>query len=855
MSAPKSKIIEANLGRAGAKWKWLRFFQQLGTLGSVLTLLVFLLGLAMQRGWIASRASAIGVVVLIVLGGGTAFLFIIALVASKFLARPWLAEKIEQGEPTLLDRLNTLVFLEKLPDNFDSPLQWFQKRISNQAAAVLSEKTPRIPFPARAALIHNAVFVAVLVGTIYFFHRFAPWEQLRSNVETRNASSERDPGNLALPDANAVEAKKEWGEVRITDPAQDLKVTKVDAVQLQIEAAASRQLTSNFWFSTVNGLAEVSHVLPASPDPKYAVYQPVIYVDEFHLSDWDVMTYYAQARTGSDQTYGSEVYFLEVRPFREDILKMPGGESGSAYQCLNQLTQLINRQQHVVRQTHHFLQTPPDAEKMQEQDREKLAEAEKDLSEATQHLYAEMTVKMENKPIGEVLDQLALAEKTLIKASGSLRQNQMPVAKNEEREALKQLIETRKIFQKTVSDHPDAFDDKKENSDDDASPIADDAKDKLKEMAEFRNEEKATKEFVKQTLEKQQALAAKARKARATNYTALAQQQRDLKTELEQFQAQHPQVFKQVTNESAQATSAMEKAAADLEKKVPSAKKQPQVASEKLEELSKALDEEMSNQQLSSAYKLKKLLDQQIGKLEKAAEQPDLRELKKTAQQAKETTDQLKQTAEQKPTSDLFGPELAKSLNKENKNTLDKKLDDLAHASSPENQQALAVKAKESLQQVSKAFEQSQPQAMQQAKKNDALKEGDQNTFEKGMAQLQGLLNRLQNNKPLSPEDLKKLQQETSFNLQDGLNSLYGSKENSKKMLLMIEQELKEKGHPLDIEGVKKLMAELEHFSAEVKDPSKKSDDPVVTNIDPTRLPPAYRGRVEKYFRKLSEAK
>ncbi|MEO7297754.1 MAG: hypothetical protein ABI042_04175, partial [Verrucomicrobiota bacterium] len=135
------------------------------------------------------------------------------------------------------------------------------------------------------------------------------------------------------------------------------------------------------------------------------------------------------------------------------------------------------------------------------------------------------------------------------------------------------------------------------------------------------------------------------------------------------------------------------------------------------------------------------------------------------------------------------------------------------------------------------------------------LKDGDQNTFEKGMSQLQGLLNRLQNNKPLSPEDLKKLQQETSLNLQDGLNSLYGSNENSKKMLLMIEQELKEKGHPLDIEGVKKLMAELEHFSAEVKDPSKKSDDPVVTNIDPTRLPPAYRGRVEKYFRKLSEAK
>ena len=86
---------------------------------------------------------------------------------------------------------------------------------------------------------------------------------MQSIAESRNISSERDPGNLALPDANAVEQKKEWGEVRITDPAQDLKVTKVDAVQLQIEAAASQQLTSNVWFSTINGLAEEKHVLPA----------------------------------------------------------------------------------------------------------------------------------------------------------------------------------------------------------------------------------------------------------------------------------------------------------------------------------------------------------------------------------------------------------------------------------------------------------------------------------------------------------------------------------------------------------------------------------------------------------------
>ena len=56
------------------------------------------------------------------------------------------------------------------------------------------------------------------------------------------------------------------------------------------------------------------------------------------------------------------------------------------------------------------------------------------------------------------------------------------------------------------------------------------------------------------------------------------------------------------------------------------------------------------------------------------------------------------------------------------------------------------------------------------------------------------------------------------------------------------------------MENLKKLMDELQNFSLEVSAlQAKKDDKPEVTNIDPTRLPPAYRGRIEKYFQKLSE--
>jgi hypothetical protein len=50
-------------------------------------------------------------------------------------------------------------------------------------------------------------------------------------------------------------------------------------------------------------------------------------------------------------------------------------------------------------------------------------------------------------------------------------------------------------------------------------------------------------------------------------------------------------------------------------------------------------------------------------------------------------------------------------------------------------------------------------------------------------------------------------------------------------------------------------MDQLRNFSVEVADKQGKKENPEITNIDPSRLPPAYRGRIEKYYEKLSERK
>lgn len=849
----RQPTVEANLKRAAARWKWLRFAQHTATLGGIVTLLILLLGFGMTRGWFTSTIRMQILLAGLGLLTGAAWLVVTLVVWGHKPERGRLANILEIGQPRLLDRLNTLIFLEKGPPSFTGGM--FYKRIAEQAQGVLTANKAAVSYPKTRLLLHAAACALLLVGTIYFYQRYTPWDKLQAAaLQQALARPAETVPDLALPDINSVEQKKDWGEVRITDPGKDLKVTKVDVVALQIEAAAYQTLTNVGWTTTVNAGAESSHPLPPPAEPRYAVYQPLLYLDELQLTDWDVLTYYAKAATDRGNHYASEVFFLEVRPFREDILKMPGGEGGSAYQCLSQLTDLINRQQHIIRQTHRHLQTPPEATQPQVQDRRKLADAESDLSDATKHLYAEMAAQMENKPIGEVLDQLAQAETTLKQAAGSLRDDQMPTAQNQEREALKQLIATRKNFQTTLSEHPSDFEDAPPEA---LTPVAE-AKDKLAEIAEFRNEAKAAQEFVKKAVSEQTDIARRVGLAARTNYAQFAQEEKQLQAALQNFQTQHPQVFKGVTNEAGAAGQALQNAATALEKRATDARRRPLVAVEKLEQLSRALEDQMIGQQLAVAYRLKQLLDEQIKTLGQAEHQPDAdnaQELQKTAEHAKATTDELKQLAEKKPTSEAFGEPLRAALSDPNKQALDQKLRELAQASGKGDRQQKAGAAKAGLEMVSQAFQKSQPQVLQAAKTGDALKAGQADALERGMAQLESLLRQLEAQRPISPEEQGKQSREALQNLQRGIELLYGANEKSRALLLLLERELKERGHEVDPGMLKKLMAELTQFSAEIKDPVKPPDDPVVTNIDPARLPPAYRGRIEEYFKKLSESK
>ena len=846
-------IVESNLNRAEFRWKWFRFLERTSLLGILVSLGVLLFAFAILRGWITSTSIAITFFVSVAGLGLLAWLVLIILAIASSANRRWLAAALEKVDSRLLDRLNTLLFLEDrrhLPHT-DS----FALRIAQQTRCILADKPAPSPFRAGRSLALVSALALVIAGTVCYYHYNSPWQKLVSaeREKARRQVQPPKPMDLALPTVNNVEQNQNWGEVRITDPGADLKVTKVDVVPLQIEAAANEPIQKVAWASTVNGGEEVPHELPPPSEPRYAVYQPTLYLDELNLSDWDVMTYYAKANADKAGSFASEIYFLEVRPFREDILKMPGGEHGKAYQCLNQLTKLINSQQHVIRQTHQHIEKPPEQENLKAQDRKKLSEAEGDLRDSAEHLYAEMAATMENKPIGDALDNLAKASESLDQSSGLLRENQMKEAPNRERQALMDLVAARKTFQKAVNEHPDAFNDEKDSENDEQPRVALDDSKKLQQMAEFRNEAKAAQQFVQKSLEQQRSIEQQANSARRPNTAKLGQQERQLQKELSEFQQQHPQAFKRSENETKAAGDALDKAAESFESGSGDAKSASQEASQDLQNLAQALAGHNGTQQLSDAYRLKQMLDQQISTLgDYASNPPAAQDLQNTANAARETVNQLKKAAEQEPTRDAFGQPLRDALSGDNKVDLDTKLNQLQLAQSDGEKRDRSEQARQSLSKVSQAFDASEPGAMRSAKKGDSLKPSQQDGFNLGMAELQSLLTQLEQNRKLSPKDQARQGREALFNLQTGLRSLYGDNERGDQILLRLDQMVK--AEALDVGDLKKLMDELQHFSVETSDRlARKDDKPDITNIDPTRLPPAYRGRIQKYFQKLSE--
>ena len=841
--------LEGELRRAQARWRWGRFWRLLAVLVCAVCVAVSGLAVAIHRGYLRSAPLALLLTLALAAAGWLAFLVIGLVVLVSKRPRPWLAARLEDAFTPLLDRLNALVHLEPVANQPD--VRPYVRRIERQAVRELPVDGLPSPFPRKPTLAFVLIALLAAVGTGQLLARLEPWQQLSwGGEEAPTAGPAQAPAEAPLetPPPSAAEVKPAWGEVRITDPGRDLRVTKVDVVPLQVEAASDQALKDAAWATATNGSAWETGAPPA--EPNYAVYKPLLYLDELKLQDWDVLSYYASASTAK-ASYASEIYFIEVRPFREDIEKLPGGEDGKAYRGLNELTGLIEGQRRILRQTHRYQQERGVDPELRRQDRDKLSAAEADLGQAVRHVYAKLAAELENQPIGDVLTHLSAAESWIGKARSAL-EGDAPDALAKEQGALAELVATRKSFQKAIGDHPDAFADEA-GAEGELPPTAE-LPDKLKQILELRDSEKAARELARKTLEGQKQLARKA-EAGGSDPQQLAAEQKRLAAPLRELRTSQPRAFEGAEAEAESASKALDTAAEALGDPDP----EPDVgttqaaAVDALEKLGQALDRKRLAKELGHAYRLKAVLDREaeaMGRMQAEPGRSGQEEARRSAEDAREAARGLKQIAGEPPGSDAFGPGLAKALSDRSQQDLEARLDGLAHAEGDAERGAAAGRAKQAVERIARAFEESQPAAVRDLKP-DRLRPGREESLDAALAQLDALVDGSE--RQPSPEAAARRRRELLLNLRQGLDGK-GDPATTARLLLRLEEALAKDLTPEEKRRLKKLREEIESYRVELKDREAQQQDAArLTRVDPARLPAAYRDRIQRYYRKLSE--
>ncbi|MEI8343253.1 MAG: hypothetical protein WCH43_17165, partial [Verrucomicrobiota bacterium] len=228
--------------------------------------------------------------------------------------------------------------------------------------------------------------------------------------------------------------------------------------------------------------------------------------------------------------------------------------------------------------------------------------------------------------------------------------------------------------------------------------------------------------------------------------------------------------------------------------------------------------------------------------------------MQQTGLEAGRTAGQLKDIVDHSEAGKAFGPPLHEALSDAEQKKLADQLSKLSQAADDASKKTAAHDTKEELQKISDAFNKSLPALTQESQKNNPLHETGSEAFDRAMKELESLQTGLESGKPVSKELASAQQEDARIALMQSIPELFGSNEKAKALLAQIDADLKPNGPPVDLAALKKLTDQIQNFRAEINDAKlKKPDKEEMSHIDPSKLPPEYRDRVERYYRKLSE--
>jgi len=414
----------------------------------------------MACGLVATEAAATAWSVLFAVGAAlawTAIAFDCAVVQDD---RSMLAAQIEHAHAPLMDRLNTLVYLQQQGKR---PRHPYAAVIERQARSVIAQAPPGTlwvrPFSPAPILARLGVLAAAVVLTLLFYGLFRPWQHLKgAQGAPAQASQEEPPLEIPPPKEPLAEPREDrappegqsWGEIRITKPGGDVRATPLDTVPLEIEAASNRPLKQVEWSTAVGGGAPERHELPQPADSRFAVYRPELDLKALGAKEWDVVSYSARATSDNGETFESDVYFVEVTPPREELKQIPGGREGPSYSLLERLTGMIHRQAEVIRQTHRQGQLADQPAADRKLQREALAREEEDLSDSARHLAADAEGELDGPALAAMDERLQQSATALSEAQESLLGGRLDESLGKEEQALAALTAARRQFRENL---------------------------------------------------------------------------------------------------------------------------------------------------------------------------------------------------------------------------------------------------------------------------------------------------------------------------------------------------------------------------------------------------------------------
>ena len=439
-------------------------------------------------------------------------------------------------------------------------------------------------------------------------------------------------------------------EVVIKEPGRDVKVTKLDEVEIIAEA------TDDY------GVAELKLMYRIGSDElqefvmESSVSTPIVgsgsgadaqhiaegaytfYLEEFDVEPGDIISYYAHAIDNNTPTgpgeASSEIYFIEIRPFNEDFHEGESeGEPGEAEP--NPLLDIISSQKEIIRETSKHSRTKPAAvtETYQAAVR-KTGERQTELKEKTQRVVDEFSAAMqgESAVTPEILMNLEDAIDRMDEASDNLNAIRPDEAIPPEQEALELLIKVSLEIPKMLMQMRNSNPQLAENLELEMEELQNELENQQNELdAEMQEQTQEMLDQARQMLGEQRQLSQQSQQ--------LGREDQPSPSEMQQNSQQQGQLAQQAQQMAQQLDAMQQNGQGTQGQRLNQAGQAMQQAGEQMEQAAQGMQQEEPQLSAAKGEKAEERLQEAVEQLEKVAAEYTDAALDRASQQLQELTE------------------------------------------------------------------------------------------------------------------------------------------------------------------------------------------------------------------------